>query len=111
MSNENSAARIRELNDHLRSTMSGGRIMLTAGVDALGPERIARIIEAVRTFSAFSEPNDPYGEHDFGAFEEAGDRFFFKFDYYDMTMTYGSEDAADSSKTVRVLTIMRADEY
>jgi hypothetical protein len=111
MSDESSAAPIRALNDHVRLTMSGARIMLTAGVSSLGPERIARIIEAVRTFSAFSDANDPYGEHDFGAFDESGDRLFFKFDYYDRSMTYGSEDAADASKTVRVLTIMLAEEY
>jgi hypothetical protein len=30
-----SAEKIRELNDAFRTTMTGGRVMLTAGVDAL----------------------------------------------------------------------------
>lgn len=55
--------------------------------------------------------NDPHKEHDFGSFEIAGRKFFFKLDYYDSAMEFGSEDPADPSKTTRVLTIMLASEY
>ena len=55
--------------------------------------------------------NDPNGEHDFGNFELAGQKFFWKIDYYDTTMEFGSEDPADSAKTTRVLTIMLTSEY
>lgn len=103
--------RIRQLNDAFRRSMSGGRVLMTQGVAAMSNERIARLVHIIRTFDRFDHANDPHGEHDFGAFEDAGDRFFFKIDYYDPTMAYGSEDPADPTRTVRVLTVMLASEY
>lgn len=102
---------IRRLNDAFRTTLQGGRVVITAGVDALGSERLAALIKKVRTFNSFSPENDPHGEHDFGAFDDEGDRFFFKIDYYDSRCEYGSENPADPKQTVRVLTLMLSDEY
>ena len=106
-----SAEKIRELNDRFSSTMTGGRVMLNAGVDALPSDVKAMVIRKVATFSEFTPDNDPHGEHDFGSFTLTGRKFFFKLDYYDSTMTFGSEDPANPSKTIRVLTIMLAEEY
>ena len=39
--------RIRELNDNLRRTFLGGRVMLTAGVDALPPNLKAQVLNKV----------------------------------------------------------------
>jgi len=64
-----------------------------------------------RQFSAFMPGNDPHGEHDFGNFEIEYQRFFWTKDYHDEGMEFGSEDPADPSKTVRVLTLMVAEEY
>jgi hypothetical protein len=105
------AKRIAELNDALRGSFAGGRVLLTAGIDALAPELKSEVLEAVREFSQFDKCNDPYGEHDFGAFELAKLTVFWKVDYYTPDMEGGSEDPADTTKTTRVLTIMRADEY
>ena len=105
------AESIRDLNDWFRCTLEGGAVVLTAGVIALGGEAQARIIKAVRTFDDFTPDNDPHGEHDFGSLEVDGERIFFKLDYYDLTRAMHSEDAADASKTERVLTIMLASEY
>jgi hypothetical protein len=106
-----SAANIRTLNDAFRTTMTGGRVMMTAGVDALPSDVKAMVIRRVATFTAFTADNDPHGEHDFGSFELGGRKFFFKLDYYDLAVEFGSEDPADPNKTTRVLTIMLAEEY
>ena len=106
-----SAERIRELNDAFRTTMSGGKVFLTARVDALPSDVKAMAIRKVATFSDFTADNDPHGEHDFGSFELAGRKFFWKIDYYDLAMEFGSDDPADPSKTTRVMTIMLPEEY
>ena len=111
MSDEDSATRIRELNDQFRKSLMGGRILMTPGVSALSSEQTVELLTAVKAFDSFTEDNDPNGEHDFGAIDLHGRKHFWKIDYYDPSLTYGSEDAADPSKTVRVLTIMLADEY
>ena len=103
--------RIRELNDTLRRTFTGGRVLLTSGVDALPPDMKANVILAVRSFNAFDNNNDPHQEHDFCAFEVAGEKYFAKIDYYSPDMQGGSEDPSDPEKTARVLTIMFASEY
>jgi Protein of unknown function (DUF3768) len=107
----NKTDRIRELNDSLRTTFVGGKVMLTTGVDALPDEEKATVLSKVRTFADFSGDNDPHGEHDFVSFEHGGTTYFAKVDYYSPDMQGGSEDPADPTKTTRVLTIMRADEY
>jgi Protein of unknown function (DUF3768) len=111
MPNDQTTSRIRALNDALRTTLQGGRIMMTRGVSALGPARIGHLMERLRAFSQFDAENDPYGEHDFGAFDDEGRKYFWKIDYYDPSLTYHSEDASDPTKTVRVLTLMLAEEY
>src|SRR5665213_2844181 len=99
------ADRIRELNDAFRQTFSGGRVMMTAGIAALSDEERDAVLERVKTFDAFTPNNDPHGEHDFGNFEIGGTKFFWKIDYYDAAMEYGSEDPTDLVKTTRLLTI------
>jgi hypothetical protein len=105
------ADRIRDLNDAFRRSFSGGRVMLTAGVDALPSDVKTMAIRKVATYSDFSPDNDPHGEHDFGSFDLAGRRFLWKIDYYDRRVKWGSEDPADPEKTTRVLTILLAEEY
>ena len=105
------AVRIQELNDAFRKSFTGGRVMLTARVDALAEPDKAAVLEKVRTFDAFDADNDPHGEHDFVSVEHDGTKYFGKLDYYDKDMQQGSEDPADPLQTIRVLTIMRADEY
>ncbi|MBR1604570.1 MAG: DUF3768 domain-containing protein [Alphaproteobacteria bacterium] len=102
---------IQKLNDNFRKTFSGGRVMLTAGINALPADDVAEILSRVRNFKNFTTANDPYNEHDFGSFDYKGQRIFWKIDYYDRNLQYLSEDPADMSKTIRVMTIMLAEEY
>lgn len=106
------SARIAELNDLLRTTFLTGKVVLTEGIRALPGDKRAAVITNVRTFSGFTEGDDPYGEHDFGAFAigEVG-TVFWKIDYYDTDYQYLSPDPADPAVTRRVLTIMLAEEY
>ena len=103
--------RIRELNDAFRTTFVGGVVTLTTGVNALCIEVKAEVLRRVRAFNTFATDNDPYGEHDFGTFEIAGEKFFWKIDSYDKNLEYGSEDPSDPEKTTRVLTITFASDY
>jgi hypothetical protein len=106
-----SAEKIRALNDAFRRSLTGGKVMMTAGIAALSVAMQAKVLNEVQTFDAFTADNDPHGEHDFGNFEVDGRKIFWKIDYYDAAMEFGSEDPADSAKTTRVLTIMLASEY
>src|SRR5579863_8113663 len=73
-----SAEQIRRLNDAFRTSMSGGKVLMTAGVDALPSDVKTMVIRRVATFSEFTGDNDPHGERDFGSFEIAGQKFFWK---------------------------------
>jgi hypothetical protein len=104
--------RIAELNDLCRTAMGiGGRVLQTQGISALPPRVQSAIREKVELFDCFTKDNDPYDEHDFGAFEHEGERILWKIDYYAPDMEHGSENPADPKQTARVLTIMLASEY
>ena len=104
-------ARTRQLNDQLRCHGSGGRIVVTRGIDALRPEEVGQGLTAVARFHAFTEDNDPWGEHDCAVLTVAGRRIIFKIDYYDRELRCHSADASDPAVTQRVMTVMLAEEY
>jgi len=85
--------RIRALNDELRRNLPNGHAVMTAGIAALGPDAVARIVKTIAVCDDFCQANDPYGEHDFGSFEADGQRIFFKIDYFDKALTAHSPDA------------------
>ena len=102
---------IKTLNDNFRKTFTGGRVLLTAGIDSKPADDIANIMMLVRNFNNFTPDNDPYGEHDFGTLIYKGDKIFWKIDYYDLNNEYLSENPADPAITNRVLTVMLVEEY
>ena len=76
-----------------------------------GPRPSAKSSRRLKRYDEFDAANDPYGEHDFGAVEIKGTRFFFKIDYYDRDYAFASADPADENVTCRVMTIMLAEDY
>lgn len=110
MTEQEQAQAIAQLNDQHRARPGVGWV-LTPGVQALGGLALVQAVAAVKSFSDFSEDNDPHGEHDFGAFEIDGQRLFWKIDYYDPNLAMASPDPADPAVTRRVLTLMLAKEY
>ena len=104
--------RIALLNDLARRAMGVAcRVVQTPGIAALQTRNQSAIHEKIEMFNDFTPDNDPHGERDFGAFEHDGKRVFWKIDYYDATLSNGSENPADPRQTIRVLTIMLASEY
>jgi hypothetical protein len=71
--------RIRELNDAARKQLASNiatnaldascELVITCGVAARGWDFVARALAIVRDFSDFTPDDEPYGEHDFGAFD------------------------------------------
>ena len=69
------------------------------------------VLAKVCAFDSVTAANDPYGEHDFGAFDHAGHTVFWKIDTYDLDLTMHSPDPSDPTVTARVLTVILAEEY
>ena len=103
--------KIKRLIDTFRKSFHGGRVVLTVGIQSMPADDRSELLKQVQKFDNFTEDNDPYGEHDFGAISFKNDTYFWKIDYYDTDYNYLSPDASDPNVTNRVLTIMRGDEY
>ena len=97
------------LNDQARSTLSGCTVYFTRGVLNLGYDD--RLLEKLKSYSDFTPENDPYGEHDFGAFDLDDVRIWWKIDYYDVQMKHASPDPTDPGCTTRVLTVLLPEEW
>lgn len=108
---EPDVAKVRLLNDQLRRTGAGGQMLITSGVEAFGPDRLAAVVLAVREFDDFNADNDPYGEHDFAVLRAGAVEVIFKIDDYDLDMENMSPDPSDPLVTRRVMTILLPEEY
>lgn len=117
---------IASVNDRVRKALSDeselGRLgqdgvkfkfVWTHGVDEglVASGHFETLLKAVAEFDDFSKDNNPHGERDFGSLTVEGEKIFFKFDYYDPSLKFGSENPLDNAKTVRVLTVMLPQEY
>lgn len=105
-------AAIVRLNDRCRQGIDRtARIMVTRaclGTFASGDSAMEIVVQS-RLFAAVRRhvfTDADAAERDRGNFEFEGTTVYFKIDYYDAALEYGSEDPGDASKTRRVLTIM-----
>lgn len=104
-------AQIREQNDAFRKTIRNGRLLVTTGVMDKTDGNAADLMRAIADFKDFTTDNDPYGEHDFGQLSWEGESIFWKIDYYDKGMIFGSSNPTDPDITARVMTVVMAWEY
>jgi Protein of unknown function (DUF3768) len=75
------APMIAELNDQLRrGDHRLGKWVTSEIVSNSSSEEQQELFRLVRTFDNFTPENDPYGEHDFGAVEFDGEKWYFKID-------------------------------
>jgi len=99
-----SAKETAKRNDLLRRSIPNifhpNLLVLTRGVADLGQEEVKEILKIVKEFNVFTKDNDPWKEHDFGAFNYQGKKFFWKIDDY-----------AGNEGYELVLTILLAEEY
>lgn len=113
---------IARLNDGLRENITSpdhNRVVMTAGIaDLIGDVALfrsfrkrAELLRTIRDFDTFDRSNDPHGHRDLGSFEFEATACLWKIDYYDHDLSAGAENPADPFATVRVLTILRADEW
>ena len=102
---------VRLMNDRFRQSFIGGSLMMTAGIIALGAAKQGLIFAEIKRFDGFTDDNDPWCEHDFGAIIVVEERIFFKIDYFNRNREWCSPDPADPEVTERVKTVMLATEY
>jgi hypothetical protein len=99
---------VRGLNDRLRQTSTGGRVVLSPCVLSLPPEKVSELLDRVRTFTAFEPENEE--SHEFGQFQLAGHAYCFELECVSRSRD-GSVNSGSAGKATRVLTVMRVDEY
>ncbi|MCD6311859.1 MAG: DUF3768 domain-containing protein [Elusimicrobia bacterium] len=71
-------------NDELRRSIPDitkpNIIRITEGIKSMGHKSVQNILRRVRTFSKFTENNDPCGHHNFGCFRYRGKNIFWTID-------------------------------
>jgi methyltransferase (TIGR00027 family) len=97
---------VRRLNDRLRQTFTGGRMVVSPGVLGLPAEARSSVLDRVRTFDAFEPENQEL--RDFGKFRFGGVSYCFELE---RSRLADDRDFGDGRVSSRVMTVMRYDEY
>lgn len=90
-----------------------GRMIATQTLMAAGDGFVAEAVKATGEFDTFEPDNDPEGWHDFGSVTIRGEIVFWKIDLYEAgsDFRYGAEAPGNPATTMRVLTIMMAQDW
>ena len=105
---------IQRLNDAMRlggPKNNGDQIVFAGDLAQADVELQIMALRRVREFTAFTEDNDPGGEHDMATLAVLGHSVMFKIDYYDLALKYGSGEPWNADKTRRVMSIFFAHDY
>ena len=92
-----------------------GRVVVTRGILALGPDFVAAALALTRSDTAFMDDYGADGVRSFGMPDvpQGGQtiRIYWKIDLYDNDALMGPEVESDPEQTIRVLTLCLPDEY
>ena len=108
----------RARNDAFRQSLTGGTVMLSAGVVAFGASNQARIIAAVRACTF--DTDDPFDDHSIGDLEVDVDEpgihrwpelIFFSVNAFSHAAAETASTLTTENDTALVLTIMLASEW
>jgi len=102
---KNRQAKIAKLNDEHRQNIPKTRTYVSQQVSNLPIMKLAKLFYLVKNFNTFNKDNDPHREHDLGKVILDGESYFWKIDYYDKSLEYGSPDPTNPAVTERILTI------
>lgn len=92
-----------------------GRVVVTRGILALGPDFVAAALTLTRRDTTFMDDHGADGARSFGMpdvpHEDHAIRIYWKIDLYDNDALMGPEVESDPEQTIRVLTLCLPDEY
>ncbi|PTV70208.1 DUF3768 domain-containing protein [Agrobacterium pusense] len=113
MTDDERKIRIRDLNDELRTRghARNGRVVVMGGLANEDNQKKVQVAIAAGQHTDWNSGDDPYGEHDFGRLDVEGEAFLFKIDYYSLDEAHASEHPEDQNTTIRVMTLMYAEDY
>jgi hypothetical protein len=105
--------RIRELNIAFwRAPHLHGRLMMSRYISDRSLHFQMKCIEALRVYDGWNADNDSHGEADMCVLDIDGETVWAKVEYHSRAdLNYGSDDPADTAKTLRIATLMFPDEY
>ena len=77
------ASRYDGLRKQIPFIVAPNKLVCTRGIAGKFGHCMGRVMDRVRQYDTFTPDDDPWKEHDFGAFEFEGEKCFWKIDDYD----------------------------